>query len=80
MHDLGPKDRLLVGVKQTSRAISDGSALKVFVARDAEQHVTRRVLELAGEYRIEVVFIESMKELGKACKIDVGAATAVLLK
>lgn len=71
---------VLVGIKQTTRAIADGKASKVYIARDAEQHVTRRVVELAGIHSVEIEYVDTMKELGHACNIDVGAATAVIIK
>ena len=71
---------ILVGVKQTTRSIADGHALKVYVARNAEQHVIRRVIELAAIHSVEIEYIDTMKELGYACNIDVGAATAVIIK
>jgi large subunit ribosomal protein L7A len=80
VHEPGPKDKVLVGVKQAARAIAEDKVLKVYVARDAEQHVTQKVIELASEKSLEIEYLVSMKELGKLCKIDVGAATAVLLK
>lgn len=41
------RDHLKIGVKQSSKAITEGRALKVFVAKNAEQHVTRHIIELA---------------------------------
>lgn len=80
MLDEGRDNTILVGVKQTSRAISEGKALKVYIANDAEQHVVRRVIEMSKDADVQVVRVETMKELGRICKIDVGAATAVLIK
>lgn len=74
------RKHLKIGVKQSQRAITEGRALKVFVARNAEQHVTRHILELAENAGVEVEFVESMRILGQACRIDVGAATAVITK
>ncbi|WP_430884813.1 ribosomal L7Ae/L30e/S12e/Gadd45 family protein [Fusibacter sp. JL216-2] len=74
------RDHLKIGVKQSSRAITEGRALKVFVARNAEQHVTRHIIELAEAADIEIEYVENMRVLGLACKIDVGAATAVITK
>jgi len=71
---------ILVGVKQSTRAISDGRALALYIAKDAEQHVTRTLIKLAREYEVEIIYVNSMYELGKACNIDVGAATAVIVK
>lgn len=74
------QDRIKIGVKQSSKAITEGRALKVFVARNAEQHVTRHILELAEDVGVEVEFVDDMRLLGQACRIDVGAATAVITK
>jgi len=74
------RDHLKIGVKQSSKAITEGHALKVFVARNAEQHVTRHIIELAESMNVDVEFVESMHALGQACRIDVGAATAVITK
>lgn len=69
-----------VGVKQCIKALLDGNALLVFIAKDAEQHVVRRIIQLSSEKNIHVTYVPTMKELGKACNIDVGAATAVIIK
>lgn len=69
-----------IGIKQSSRAIIENKAEALFIAEDVEQHVTRRILILAKEHNVRIEYVESMKELGKACKIDVGAATAVVIK
>jgi large subunit ribosomal protein L7A len=74
------QDRIKIGVKQSSKAITEGRALKVFVAKNAEQHVTRHILELAEDVGVEVEFVDDMRLLGQACRIDVGAATAVITK
>jgi large subunit ribosomal protein L7A len=78
--DFDNSEKLKVGIKQASRAVMENRAKALYIAKDAEQHVTRRIMELAGENGVEIVFVESMKDLGRACKIDVGAATAVVLK
>lgn len=74
------RDHIKIGVKQSSKAITEGRALKVFVAKNAEQHVTRHILELAEAAGVEIEFVDNMRTLGQACRIDVGAATAVITK
>ncbi|OTA40436.1 MAG: 50S ribosomal protein L7Ae/L30e/S12e/Gadd45 [Symbiobacterium thermophilum] len=69
-----------VGTKQTVKAIAKGQARVVFVARDAEEHVIRGVLEAAREKGLEIEEVESMAVLGKACGIEVGAAAAAILE
>lgn len=74
-----PKRRV-VGTKQTLRAVERGEAEVVFVARDAEGHVTRQVLFLCRQCGIPVREYESMQALGKQCKVEVGAASAAVLR
>lgn len=69
-----------IGTKQTLKALSKGAVKKVLVASDAEQHVVKPVLELCKEKGIEVVTVDSMKALGKACQIDVGCAVCGILE
>jgi large subunit ribosomal protein L7A len=68
-----------IGTKQTAKAIEKGHTKTVFVAKDAEEHVTRAIVRLAREKGLEVIQAESMVVLGKACGIEVGAATAAIL-
>lgn len=69
-----------IGTKQTVKAIDKGTAREVFLARDAEEHITRDVLRAAREKGIEITMVDSMAALGKACGIDVGAAAAAILE
>lgn len=78
--ELKNQDKLKVGTKQSTRAIMDGKVATLFIARDSEQHVTRSILDAAKEKNVQIVYVDSMKKLGKACGIDVGASTAVILK
>lgn len=69
-----------VGVKQTVKAIEKGSAKLVFVAKDADERVVGKVVELCKKDSIEIKYVDTMKMLGKACNIDVGAAVACTLE
>ena len=67
----------VVGGKQTRRAILDGSAQRVYLAQDAR--VTAPIEALCAQRSVPVERVPSMKELGGACGISVGAAVAALL-
>jgi len=69
----------VVGVKQTVKSIKNGNAKTVYVANDADEKFIQPVIQLAQENSIEIININSMKELGKLCGIDVGAATCAVL-
>jgi len=69
-----------VGSRQTVKAIERGAATTVFVATDAEEHITRPVVDMCQRRGVEVVYVPSMIELGRACGIQVGAACAAILR
>lgn len=71
---------LLIGTKQTKKAIENGNVEEVFIARDADQHIKNPILELCKDRGIPVTYVDSMKLLGEACRIQVGAAMAALPK
>ncbi|AWI07345.1 ribosomal L7Ae/L30e/S12e/Gadd45 family protein [Clostridium drakei] len=70
----------VVGVKQTIKAIKSGAVKTVYIAKDADDKFIQPVRLLVEEESLELVYVDSMKELGKLCGIDVGAATAAVLK
>lgn len=77
--ELEGKDKV-VGVKQLKKALRNETAVKVFVAQDADPGLLEPVLLSCREHQIPVEEVETMMELGKACGIQVGAAVAALIK
>lgn len=69
-----------IGIKQSLKILKQDRALVVYIAKDAEKYVVRSIVELAEEKQIPIIYVEDMLVLGKACNIDVGAATAVIVK
>jgi len=68
-----------VGVKQTLRAMEKGSVKCLFIAEDADAHVTRPIIELGQRQKVGIIYVSTMQELGKACNIQVGAAVAAII-
>jgi large subunit ribosomal protein L7A len=70
-----------IGTNQTLKALkqSDERITIVYVARDAEARVIEPVLQLATKNGVQVEWVETMRQLGKACGIEVGAATASIV-
>ncbi len=68
-----------VGTNQTTKAITRGAAQLVFIAKDADRRVIGEVVAAAGVRGLEVVEVDSMRELGRACGIAVGAAAAAIV-
>jgi large subunit ribosomal protein L7A len=69
-----------IGTNQTTKALQQSIAKQLFVARDAESRVIAPIVALAQERGIPVEWIETMKQLGKACGIEVGAAAAAVIE
>ncbi len=66
----------VVGVKQVRRALANGQAKRLYLAKDADPQLTRPLAEQAQGRGVEVVWADTMKALGRACGIAVGAAVA----
>ncbi|MEW6622236.1 MAG: ribosomal L7Ae/L30e/S12e/Gadd45 family protein [Bacillota bacterium] len=71
--------KVVIGAKQTKKAIEKGEAKVVFVALDADSRVTDPVVKLALEKEIEIVKAATMKDLGRACGIEVGSAAVAIV-
>lgn len=68
-----------VGTNQTAKAIRRGRARLVFVAMDADRRVVEDVLAAVRDAGLVVIEVPSMRDLGRACGIAVGAAAAAVL-
>ena len=68
-----------VGTNQTAKAIGRGRAQVVYIAKDADRRVVEGVVTAAKGANLEIVEVDSMREIGRACGISVGAAAAAIL-
>lgn len=71
---------LSVGLKQSLKAIEHGKAQEIIVAKDADKKLTSKIINYGNQKNINIIYVDSMKQLGKACGIDVGASVVVILK
>ncbi len=69
----------VVGLKQVSRSIEENTAKKVFLAKDVAPDIYDKIVNLCNVKGVEIEFVDSMKQLGNACKIDVPAAVAAII-
>lgn len=67
-----------VGSKQTLKAIQRGQACAVYLAKDAELHVTEPIRRACRAKAIPLFQVPTMRELGKACGISIGCASAAI--
>ena len=79
MVDISKKKKVM-GKKQTIRAIVRDEASMVLISKDADAHVIDEVIEMCKEKNIEIVYFNTMRDLGKTCEISVNAAAAAVLK
>lgn len=68
-----------VGTKQALKAVEKDRAVKVFIAEDAEGRVLEPLIEVCARKGVPVAKVQSMKELGKACGVEVNTASCALL-
>lgn len=69
----------VVGIKQLRRALDGGKVRKVFLAEDADPILIDPVAQLCAEIGVECEAVQTMRALGAACGISVGAAAAAIL-
>jgi len=69
-----------VGLKETMRAVEKGSVEQVFIAKDAEPCLLEDLRSACAARAIPVIEVDTMKELGRACKIQVGTAAAAKIR
>lgn len=69
----------VVGVKQTAKALSNEKGKVLYVAKDADSKLVEPIIELAKANSLQIVYVDTMKELGTLCAIEVSAATALML-
>jgi large subunit ribosomal protein L7A len=72
-------EKISIGTKQATKMVELGQAQEVFVARDADPRVTSKIIALCKKMGVQVTYVDSMKLLGKACGIEVGAAIAAVV-
>lgn len=72
----GASAEFIIGAKQVKNAIKSERASKIFVASDCDKEVSNPVIELAQAHNLPLFFVETRKELGEMCGIDVKASCA----
>ena len=69
-----------VGLKQVLRGITDGTVWCVILSSDCEEFIKKAVREAARGKDVSFKRGPTMADLGKAAKIEVGAAVVGLLR
>ena len=69
----------VIGVKQSRKAIREGRAKRVYLACDADPAITEPVAVSCEAAGIPVEAEHTMAQLGRACRITVGASVVAVL-
>ncbi|WP_028777690.1 ribosomal L7Ae/L30e/S12e/Gadd45 family protein [Shimazuella kribbensis] len=72
--------QLIIGVKQTRKAIERQMVSFVALAKDADLILTHPIQTLCEQKDVAYSYVSSMKDLGKASGIQVGTAAVAILK
>lgn len=74
------KKNLAAGYKQTMKALSKGCVSKVFIARDCEDRLSNEINAAANSCNAQIIYVDTMQQLGELCGIGVKTSCAVILK
>ncbi len=72
--------KMVVGAKQLKKALASGTAQRVYLAQNADPALTEPLSALCGQNGIPCTWVKTMKELGQAAGIEVGAAAAAAVR
>ncbi|MEH7083364.1 50S ribosomal protein L7ae-like protein [Neobacillus drentensis] len=72
--------KFVIGTKQAVKALKEGNVRELIIASDADPKLTSKVVGEALEINVPILYVDSMKKLGKACGIEVGASTVAIIR
>ena len=72
-------NKTIVGAKQLRKALTSGKAHRVYLAQNADPAITEPLVALCAQYGVSYAWVCSMKDLGQAVGIEVGAAAAAVI-
>lgn len=70
----------VVGTRRLLRAVLAGEISEVYLASDADLFIVRQVRDACNRANVRIVEVDSMKQLGEACGVDVKTASAGIRK
>lgn len=70
----------MAGLKQVLRYAKQGELENVFIAKDADEDITGRLIGACDRYGIPYDMTHTMHQIGSACHIEVGSACAGVIK
>ncbi len=80
LNELEATKKIVIGMKQVIKAAKMGQLEKAYIAADADEFIKNKLLDEFKQNNVTYETADTMKHLGEACRIQVGAATAGILK
>ena len=80
MENLKAAAKKAVGTKAVLRALASREAACVYVASDIDTFLYQKVTRACADAAVPVIRVESNKELGKVCGLQIGCAAAAICK
>ena len=74
------REKVIVGAKQLRKALQSNRAQRVFLAENADPAIPEPIEALCSGDNIQIYWVSSMADLGRACGIEVGAAAAAVVE
>ena len=74
------RQKTVVGAKQLKKAMANGNALRVYLAKNADPAITEPLEALCKAHTVGYTWVKSMTDLGRACGIEVDAAAAAVVR
>ncbi|PGT81265.1 MULTISPECIES: 50S ribosomal protein L7ae-like protein [Bacillaceae] len=73
-------NEIIVGTKQSVKALMNNEVKEIIIAEDADYRIIQKVIQTAETQKVPLTTVSSMKKLGKACGIEVGAAAVAIIR
>ena len=80
LEELRVSSNKVAGRNNVLKALKNGSAKRVYLAKDIDNFLSQTIVNNAQENNVRIVFVETRNELDKLCNISVKTATAAILK
>ena len=74
------REKFVVGAKQIRKGLDANRIIRVYLAQNADPAITGPIETRCLQSGIEYAWVNSMQDLGRACGIEVSAATAAVVK
>ena len=74
------RENLIVGARQSMKALLNGKVTEVYMADDSDEFIRNDFIRECTAREINIVHYASMAELGRDCGIEIKAAVACRIK